>query len=266
MRPPEGIWIELIQQLLKSAAVRMSFHSRCHDGDHSFLNCSEADLLLIHQQQTILSPHDDLARMLFCNRSDRRSLCLLLYQLQQSVQLRICIRAWGRLPGYFAPFRLCRLYDATFSGIYSCQHMIREAQAISTLPRAGTLIWLLHLVRLRVVRCDLGCTEPKMTCTGALGELRDEPPHAAGAGMEEGAFSLRWTRWAWSRHRLLPTMTWLLPGFKIHMPNSEISGYSEIREMLLPSGRMMHPVICTVEAFRTATSAEATTGQLDPVH
>ena len=51
MSAPEDIGIETFEKLFERAAVGMSFHRRRRDGDYSFVDGSEAYVLLIDQDQ-----------------------------------------------------------------------------------------------------------------------------------------------------------------------------------------------------------------------
>ena len=66
MGPPEHIGVEAVQQFFERAAVGLSFHAAGaarHHRDHSILDGSETNVLLIHQEQASGGLQQDFGRL-----------------------------------------------------------------------------------------------------------------------------------------------------------------------------------------------------------
>ena len=61
VRAPEGLGIELVQQLFEGSAVGVAFDGRGDYADGAAFDGGEADLPLIDEQQPVLRADDDLA-------------------------------------------------------------------------------------------------------------------------------------------------------------------------------------------------------------
>ena len=58
---PEGLGVELVDELFEGAAVGLAFDGAGDDGDGALVDGGEADLALVDEQEAVLGADDDLA-------------------------------------------------------------------------------------------------------------------------------------------------------------------------------------------------------------
>ena len=118
MGSPENRWIQQLEQLLNRAALGMSFEGRRHNGDDALLDGGEADILLVNQEEPVISLQNNLSA------ARTNSGVLLFDQTKQGIETRVRWLDVGQSTVFRRWFRveLVHLMQALASTLQGLQH------------------------------------------------------------------------------------------------------------------------------------------------
>ena len=80
---PEGLGVELVDELFEGAAVGVAFDAGGDDADLAFVDGGEADLALIDEEKTVLGADDDLSGL---DARGGLGLDLFLHELEEGIE------------------------------------------------------------------------------------------------------------------------------------------------------------------------------------